>query len=299
MSKEYRLPEDAPVVINFSGGRSSGYMLTQILKEYGGTLPDNVHVVFCNTGGEFAETLDFVHEFETRYKDLEIFWLEHEYRRNPPEGELKTISKRVDYESASRNYEPFTSLIVGRTLLPYPTARICTQALKINTTRLYFKRELGIDQYYTVLGIRADESSRFERMTGDGSMRNDNEVARLFPMVYAGVTEQEILRYWKKESEFDLGIEGYMGNCTLCFMKKPREIIRIIQENPGVEDWWLEMENTIVKKRLETGILRKPEMAQFNKRYTIKELVEFAKRQKSLPSVLDMDESAGDCFCSD
>ena len=49
------------VLISFSGGRTSGYMLHQIL-EANGDLPDRAKVVFANTGREMSETLDFVHQ---------------------------------------------------------------------------------------------------------------------------------------------------------------------------------------------------------------------------------------------
>ena len=41
-----------PALISFSGGRTSAYMLKMILDAHGGTLPDDVHVCFANTGKE-------------------------------------------------------------------------------------------------------------------------------------------------------------------------------------------------------------------------------------------------------
>ena len=43
-----KLP-DGNVLISFSGGRTSGYMLHRIL-EANGDLPDRVKVLFANTG---------------------------------------------------------------------------------------------------------------------------------------------------------------------------------------------------------------------------------------------------------
>ena len=43
---------DTPAAIHFSGGRTSAYMLRRHLDAYGGTLPEGVRVVFCNTGKE-------------------------------------------------------------------------------------------------------------------------------------------------------------------------------------------------------------------------------------------------------
>lgn len=59
-----------PAIISFSGGRSSGYMLHEILMAHEGTLPDDVHVVFANTGKEMGETLDFVRAWIELVKQL-------------------------------------------------------------------------------------------------------------------------------------------------------------------------------------------------------------------------------------
>ena len=53
---------DGPTVVSFSGGRTSGLMLRRVLDAHGGTLPEDVHVVFTNTGKERPETLAFVAE---------------------------------------------------------------------------------------------------------------------------------------------------------------------------------------------------------------------------------------------
>ena len=56
MKSPYTLP-DGNVKIAFSGGRTSGYMLHEIL-EANGDLPERCKVVFANTGREMPETLD-------------------------------------------------------------------------------------------------------------------------------------------------------------------------------------------------------------------------------------------------
>ena len=54
----YRVP--LPAVVTFSGGRTPAYMPKHILDAYGGELPDDVAVVYANTGLERPETLDFI-----------------------------------------------------------------------------------------------------------------------------------------------------------------------------------------------------------------------------------------------
>ena len=47
---------NGPALISFSGGRTSGFMLWNILQAHNGKLPDDVYVTFANTGKEAPET---------------------------------------------------------------------------------------------------------------------------------------------------------------------------------------------------------------------------------------------------
>lgn len=77
----YLLPvDDWCRVINFSGGRSSAYMLYHILDAHDGKLPNSAVVCFANTGKERPETLDFVKECGERW-NVPITWLEYRYRK--------------------------------------------------------------------------------------------------------------------------------------------------------------------------------------------------------------------------
>jgi len=49
-----------PTCISFSGGRTSAYMLYQVLQAHGGTMPDDGIVCFANTGKEEEATLDAI-----------------------------------------------------------------------------------------------------------------------------------------------------------------------------------------------------------------------------------------------
>ena len=56
----YKIP--TPAVISFSGGRTSAFMLKQILNAYGGKLPKDIHVCFANTGKAVSYTHLRAHE---------------------------------------------------------------------------------------------------------------------------------------------------------------------------------------------------------------------------------------------
>ena len=111
-----------PAVISFSGGRTSGFMLKHILDAHGGTLSDDVRVVFANTGKERPETLDFVAECGARW-GIHITWVEYDW----DEPHRKRI---VSYDSAARDGEPFEALIDRKGFVPNPRMRFCTSFLK-------------------------------------------------------------------------------------------------------------------------------------------------------------------------
>lgn len=105
-----------PTCISFSGGRTSAYMLWRVLEAHGG-LPNEAIVCFANTGKEDEATLRFVQDCSERW-GVEIHWVE--YRDADP------AFKRVTFDTASRNGEPFEALIRKRQYLPNPVTRFCT-----------------------------------------------------------------------------------------------------------------------------------------------------------------------------
>jgi len=237
-----------PTVISFSGGRSSAYMLYQTLQANNG-IPNGSLVCFANTGKEMPETLDFVHECEQRW-GAPIVWLElsdyqvvGEWQSGAHKGKpkFKAVTRVVDYESASRNGEPFEILIRKKTYLPNSVARICTAELKVRRIQQYCK-ENGIDHPTHFIGIRADEKRR--------AIKIHNTVAdgcdRWCPMYVAGVTKETVSDFWKAQP-FDLNLPNNngttdWGNCDLCFLKGTNKRKSIISQRPDLADWWIRME---------------------------------------------------------
>jgi 3'-phosphoadenosine 5'-phosphosulfate sulfotransferase (PAPS reductase)/FAD synthetase len=97
-------------------------MLWRVLQSHGGKLPNEAIVCFANTGKEEEETLKFVRECGRQWH-VPITWVE--YRNDDKDYEI------VDYETASRNGEPFEAIIRKRQYLPNPVTRFCTVELKI------------------------------------------------------------------------------------------------------------------------------------------------------------------------
>ena len=226
---------EGPAIIQVSGGRTSGFMLRQILDAHGGTLPDNVKACFQNTGKEHEATLVFLREMQRRW-NVPITWLEFTWSKEAGKG-----FRVVDYCTASRDGEPFEALIASRGHLPNPVVRFCTVELKIKTAARYI-RSLGWDAHVRCIGIRADEPRRVARMKGDA--KNENVV---MPMARACHTVADVLSFWKASS-FDLELPGgdnTFGNCDQCFLKGRAKIEKIMRTHPKSGEWWARMEEKV------------------------------------------------------
>ena len=228
MPSPYALPP-GNVQIAFSGGRTSAYMLHQIL-EANGPLPERVVVSFQNTGREMPQTLDFVQECSERW-DVPVVWLE--YR---PDGERFEV---VNHNSASRNGEPFAALAVKRKFLPNRVARFCTAELKVHCATRY-ARSLGWERWHNCVGIRADEPSRLSGQPAKERWRHWR------PLVAAGVSRHDVVAFWKRQS-FDLRLANIngrtpLGNCDGCFLKSEANRAHLAKEYPERFAWWVEIE---------------------------------------------------------
>ena len=272
---------DEPTVISFSGGRTSAYLLWRVLQSNNG-LPKEAIVCFANTGKEEQATLEFVRDCSINW-GVEIHWLEYRYH---PENAQRF--KRVTFETAARNGEPFFELIDqnGSLYLPNPVARICTAKLKIRVIHHYIK-SLGLehDENSDWVGIRADEPRRAAKM----------DISRL-PLVAAGVTKETVAQFWRSQL-FDLGLPNINGvtmhgNCDLCFLKPAHQILSLIKEKPERAIWWMNMEKHAQSSNKTFG-----DGARFRKdRPSYAEMYKYANEQTDM---FGMDEEAISCFCGD
>lgn len=259
-----------PALISFSGGRTSAYMLKQILDAHGGTLPDDVHVCFANTGKEREETLRFVHECSVRW-GARVRWLE--FRDYPPKAPIGDRFEEVGFNSASRNGEPFTACIRRKSYLPNSVTRFCTTHLKIETCK-HFMLSLGYQKWTNAVGLRADERHRVER----GNARNasgKNRWTSIMPLSDGGTTVRDVRAFWAQQP-FDLQLLPFEGNCDACFLKARPKLFEIERNRPGTLDWWAEAEAEI------TCMTRKASGARFVTEYSYAEVIRNVRRSPDL-----------------
>jgi len=281
MSNPYKV--DSPTCISFSGGRTSGYMLFKVLEAHQMSLPPETAVCFANTGKEDEATLRFVQDCSERW-GIHINWIE--YAIDEPGFKL------VNYETASRNGEPFKEIIIKRNFLPNPIARFCTVELKIQPEIKYLK-SLGWTDWDSMVGIRADEQRRVAKIKANPSGGKSGP-ERIMPLADAGITKDDVGKFWRSQ-EFDLGLSNnngvtMHGNCDLCFLKGGAQILSLIQEKPERAIWWASMEDTITNAKIKNG-------GRFRSdRPSYAEMLKFSQEQKDM---FDPNEEAISCFCGD
>ena len=288
MRNPYHITE--PGCVSFSGGRSSGYMLYQILQAHGGTLPEHIKVVFANTGKEMPETLDFVRDCGEQW-GVDITWVElgkikivgtYEKGRHKGKPIRKYVTKVVSYETASRNGEPFRDLVLSRRMLPNVMARFCTAELKVLRIHDISAGALQI------IGIRRDEPRRAAKIHG----KIDGGLEQYCPMHVAGATKAGVGDFWKAQP-FDLMLPNDngvtpLGNCDLCFLKGRKKRLSIMRERPELSEWWVETERQV------SELIGKPAWFCKGETYSDMQLIATGGGQGDMLSDEDMS-----CFCGD
>ena len=268
-------------VVLFSGGRTSAF-LAKYMKEH--PHYKNCIFVFMNTGKEREETLKFADKCDKEF-GLNLVYLEALVNNEKGKGTTYTI---VDFETASRNGEPFEAML-KKYPLPNNMASNCTRELKQRPIDAYLRDNYKDFDIVKVVGIRADEAHR-------KSVNAEIEKV-IYPLCDEVKIDSRFIRNWWEKQSFDLGLKDYQGNCDLCFKKSLKKRLTIIKENPEIAKWWLEMEQKYSSEEIPRFDLRT------NK--SIEELVDMAQRPFTKAQDLhelsqqqcDLFEFETDCFC--
>jgi hypothetical protein len=279
--KNENLSKSNLYVVLFSGGRTSAF-LAKYMKEH--PHYKNCIFVFMNTGKEREETLKFADKCDKEF-GLNLVYLEALVNNKKGKG---TTYKIVDFETASRNGEPFEAML-KKYPLPNNVASNCTRELKQRPIDAYLRDYYKDFDIIKVVGIRADEAHR-------KSVNAEIEKV-IYPLCDEVKIDSRFIRNWWQQQSFDLELKDYQGNCDLCFKKSLKKRLTIIKENPQSAKWWLEMEQKYSSEEIPRFDLRT------NK--SIKELIELSKKPFTKAQDLhelsqqqcDLFEIETDCFC--
>lgn len=223
------------LLISFSGGRTSGFMLWWLLNKWENRHLYDIVVVFANTGKEVEGTLFFVDEIAQEF-GINIVWVEG-YPSEIGKG-WSVKHKVVNYETASRNGEPFEAMI-ARLGIPSTNAPFCSNQLKKKSIESYLKSIGWANGTYEIaIGIRVDEPKRYQTKKGKRKVKKNRllVLVDLFP-----VDKPWVLNWWKQQS-FDLDIHEDEGNCDNCWKKDMPRLYRNAVRKRKSFFWWAVME---------------------------------------------------------
>jgi hypothetical protein len=215
-----------PLLVTFSGGRTSAFMAKYIKDNY---KDRDIVYVFANTGKERIETLDFIKKCDEEW-NLGIVWLEAHINEQFGVGTTFNI---VDYDTADRIGNTFESMIKTYGI-PCKPAPLCTNHLKTTPVQKYM-RSLGYKKWETALGIRIDEKHRI-------NWEEAKKKNYVYPLITDIRINKTFIRDWWSKQKFDLRLKDYEGNCDMCWKKSERKLMTIITERPDLIQWWDKME---------------------------------------------------------
>lgn len=267
------------LLISFSGGRTSAYMLWWLLNVWEQRDNWKMVVVFANTGKEQEGTLKFVRDCE-KFFNIPIIWVEARHKDNSgnwfSKKGWKVFCKIVTFETASRKGEPFEEMLscLG---IPSTNAPFCSEQLKKKAIESYMKR-IGWKNYYKAIGIRADE--------GDRMNPKYKEFKILYPFIeqseysFFNVFKAFIIDWWALQT-FDLDIDPDLGNCDGCWKKDLIRLTRIAQMKPTPLKWWQKMINKYGHLNPRNTIL-KPPFNFFRGNLSANDIIKLAKNKTKL-----------------
>lgn len=247
--------------IAFSGGRTSAYMTKWLIDNKSNNY-NEIKIVFANTGQEYEQTLEFVDKCDKEF-NLNVVWVEAVVNSN--KKGIGTSHKIVNFETASRNGEPFEQ-VIAKYGIPNQTWDLCSRELKSAAVRSYL-RSVGWKKrdYVTAIGIRADEIHRIS-----SNMVRDRLI---YPLAQDNLVDKPyILNWWKRQS-FDLELKEHQGNCKWCWKKSKRKLLTLARDDASIFDFPARMEEQYGN----VGLEDRPRVF-FRGRQSTKELIEESKK---------------------
>jgi hypothetical protein len=265
--------EKKKLLIAFSGGRTSAFMTQWLIKNKSDEY--EIIVGFANTGKENEETLQFVQKCD-EYFGLNVRWVEAVV--NETKG-IGIRHKEVDFETASRNGEPFEA-VIKKYGIPNSGGALCSTLLKKRVMD-DFKKKIGFNKCYTAIGIRTDEIDR---------MSQHREKERIiYPLIKMIPTNKHDVNLYWKNMPFDLGLKSYQGNCDCCWKKSFRNLMTIAVENPEKFEWWQKMQDRYENTLSENEKIKGKKLRFYRGNRTVQDILDMSKKPFNMAIDLSYD----------
>lgn len=267
------------LMVTVSGGRSSAFMAHHILNSEKYSDYNKVFV-FCNTGMERPETIDFLKNI-VKYWKIDLNIIEGVYSN---ELNIGISYKLVDFETINMSAIPFSQMIEHKTKgifkgLPNTNAPYCSENLKTIPAKKFCDEIFGVNNYKKAIGFRKED---MPKRISWSEIKEESQ--RIFPLLtdfYTPISQRELNDFWDKQP-FKLSIHGKYGNCELCWKKSENNLIENIIYGTRFIDWFRNEE-------------KKHNSTSFRNHKSIDDLVKLA----TLPRTGTIDfENDFSCVCS-
>ena len=262
--QSYRLVKASPVESDPQGYRSRGEVFEELLS-YQGMLPTPMsrsctaklklypqHLLLAEWLGGTEGPLHRGHHADRSFFEADT--AAQLYRANGGSAKAEAYRERVGYMAR----QP-TSRAAQR-WRDYTAASLYTawQPRRSRPAPLFGPKAV---QFVTLLGLRADEPQRVQRIVSrsllaEGAQRRKCSVRTqppgerpYFPLQAAGVCASDVRDFWRSQ-DFDLRCPEHAGNCVYCFMKGTKQLSAAARaEDPqrvaGAPSdilWWADIE---------------------------------------------------------
>lgn len=217
------------LLVLVSGGRSSARVArrVQLSKKY---RDYNKLFVFCNTGMERPETIDFLKNIVENWR-IPLVLIEGVYSMERGVGVRHKI---VDFDTLDMKGRVFSEMIshlnkIKWTGVPNPATPYCSEYLKVRPAHSFAKEIFGTTDYIKVIGFRKEDMPK--RISW---AEIKVEKKRIFPLLTDfknPVSQFDLNRFFENE-RFKLKIHSEEGNCRYCWKKDELRLLpRIIRKD--------------------------------------------------------------------
>lgn len=210
------------ILVSFSMGRTSGYMLKRLLDEYRDDPAVELLAICANSTQEDPRSLVFGAACNRAW-NAGVVVVEADVI---PALGVGTGHRVVSFETADTSGRVFEQM-VAKFGIPNADYPHCNRELKLRPIQSYARSiGWGLGTYETAIGIRADEIDRMSETADEDHI--------IYPLVKWGVTKDDVIRWWRQQP-FDLELPGEQyGNCTWCWKKTLRKHLTLAVDAPDV-----------------------------------------------------------------
>ncbi len=240
-------------VLQFSGGRCSTATLLYLLEKK--RVPDAV--IFCNTGMETPETLEFIRQVDDRIiKPAGLLFVMLEFCLINGKRRFKAVT----HDELCTDGKVFFNFVKATKMLPTTFTRKCTAELKIFPSARWVRDTFKVrNNFVSQMGITFDENKRALRILSRNDQKNNrlgqNNVS--LPLHAAGIDRKQAMTILANSSLTLPPIETRLSNCDGCFFQPLHQRVDVARRKPELAEKWAAMERWVNESKRVAGTPRR------------------------------------------